>query len=331
MATPTPSTVSGPGATFSLEKVAKASTLALPGIYVCGFVVISLYEAEYGISDFTLIKVRALAAGLLFAVFSAIPALMGIRSFRILGLRSAGGTRVDVKDDSQKKYFYVLKVTEFYYQCGFVSLIFMFFFVPRVRTWIVPEAVYVSPGYFPWLILCANCVSFAIIALTFAQHQPVAKNLANKPVRCTLLVCLTFVLWVIWTIRMSDWLFFQLSAWFYLVGLSAVALGKMISVGVGFTKSDWELKALVGLSLALPWFADGMYGNIKPSFGGGSPISAKFYFQDEDPVLHSKALDAFILEETEQGYYVIKSPGKKESIFLPRSRVVSVQLGIASK
>lgn len=43
-------------------------------LYVGGFVVVSLYEGQFGITEFGLLRTRVLAAGLLLALFVVLPA-----------------------------------------------------------------------------------------------------------------------------------------------------------------------------------------------------------------------------------------------------------------
>jgi hypothetical protein len=113
---------------FSFDGIAKTGTLALPLIYVLGFMVVTIHQASFGVTEFGFGRVKILGAGLLFTVvFLVIPALVGVRSFRLLGMRTPGGTRVDLKDDSQKVYLYLIKVADSYPVAGFMSLVLGFF------------------------------------------------------------------------------------------------------------------------------------------------------------------------------------------------------------
>ena len=80
MSSPSPATVNV-REKFPFEAITKGVTYALPFVYVCGFVVLSLFEADYGIADLSLVRVKALAAGLSFAFFIGYPALVSIRAF----------------------------------------------------------------------------------------------------------------------------------------------------------------------------------------------------------------------------------------------------------
>ena len=314
-----------------LEKLAKIVTYALPVVYVCGFVVVSLYEAEFGIADFALLRIKALAAGLLFVLFVGFPSVLGMRTFQLFGFSFSRRVKIDVRPD-QETYFDIIRICDLYASSVFSALLLQLFFVHSPRNWIVDPATYQEPGHFSSLPLGVGLASFALLALFIINGPQIAKHFAVKPRRCTALACLSALVWVTWTLRMSDWLFFQLSAWCYLVSLCSWVVGRLIHKGAGLKARIWEIDVLFGFALSVTWFAASMYGNIKPAFGGGSPIAAKLYLQQDNPVLGSKIVDSYIIEETEQGYYVAKpSESDKRTIFIPRSIVTSVQLGSSSK
>src|SRR6266852_3866663 len=107
---------------LSLERVAKISTFALPAVYLCGFVVLSLYDSGFGIADLSLVRVKALAAGLLFVFFIAYPSIVGIRAFQMFGLKKPLSTKVDVGSDSNLPYFYVIRLADLYTLSFFISI-----------------------------------------------------------------------------------------------------------------------------------------------------------------------------------------------------------------
>src|SRR5215472_2121200 len=180
MATPT---VAPATRSFPFESIAKTGTLALPLIYVLGFMIVTFHQASFGVAEFGFVRVKILAAGLVFAVFVAIPGLAGIRSFRLLGMRMPGGTRVDLRDDSQKVYLYMIKVADSYPVSFFLSLVFAPFFVPHLTTWLTTVPTYEQPGR--WLDIAIAMESFCIFTLTVLPIPYIAKQIAHKPKRCT--------------------------------------------------------------------------------------------------------------------------------------------------
>ena len=213
----------------SLETVAKSITYALPLVYVCGFVILSLHEAQYGIADLSLIRVKALAAGLLFVIFLVYPSLVSIRFFELLGLKKPGSTRVQIGDESNIPYFYVIKISELYVLSVFGSMGLSVFFTHRPRTWMVDIP---TPQFGPFSLLTflAGITGFGVWLLGFlpSASKTISKHFASKPGRCVLLVSLISVLWLIWTFEMSDRLFFNLVGWFYLVCRASVGNGESV-------------------------------------------------------------------------------------------------------
>ncbi|MGA7926995.1 MAG: hypothetical protein WCA20_13520 [Candidatus Sulfotelmatobacter sp.] len=101
----------------------------------------------------------------------------------------------------------------------------------------------------------------------------------------------------------------------------------MVEKGRGLKSADWELGILFAFSLLVPWFAANLYGNIKPAFGGGSPVSAKLCLTQDNAILGGKP-DVLIIEETDHGYYVVNPTGNsKRAVFIPRSNVSTAQFG----
>ena len=312
---------------FPFEAITKGVTYTLPFVYVCGFVVLSLFEADYGIADLSLVRVKALAAGLLFAFFIGYPSLVSIRSFQLFGLKKPGTTLVNVGTDSNLGYFYVIKFSELYVSSFFASMLLLLFWAHKPRIWIMDTPTYQEPGHFSLLTLSAGIISTSVFFLGIAPSMGgiIAKRFATKPKRCAVLISLISVLWLIWNFEMSDSDFFKLVGWFYSVGLASILAAWLVEKGQGLKATDWEVRILLAFALLVPWFATSFYGNIKPAFGGGSPVSTKLYLKEENPVFRAKTLDVQILEETEQGYYVLSKPDSKITVFVPRSGVSTAQ------
>lgn len=313
---------------FSFEAIAKGTTYTLPFVYVCGFVILSLYEAEYGIADLSLVRVKPLAAGLLFAFFIGYPSIVGVRSFQLLGLKKPGGTKVEIGPRSNLRYFYIIKISELYILSVFSSLVLRVFFTQGPRVWLFDTPTYQDPGHFSLLTFSAGITSTAVFFMGImpSMHGIIAKHFAPKPIRCAVLISLISVLWAIWTFEMSDLIFFEVVGWCFLVGIASIVAAWLVEQGKGLKATDWELRIVFAFTLLVPWFATGLYGSIKPAFGGGSPVPANLYLKEENAIFRGKVLDVRILEETEQGYYVVsKTDAPKTAVFIPRSSVITAQ------
>jgi hypothetical protein len=329
----TPNTAPIPLAdSISLEKVAKISTYALPAVYLCGFVVLSLYEGGFGIADLSLVRVKALAAGLLFVFFIAFPSIVGMRAFQLLGLKKPLSTPVNVGGDSNLPYFYIIKLADLYILSFYISMMLQFLFVHHLKVWLMDTPTYQEPWHFSLLPISAGLITVGTFMLSVVQFGLTSKQFAAKPFRCALLGSLVSLLWAIWTFEMSDRLFFQLVGWCYLVGLASILAARAVEKGRGLKSADWEIRILLAFALLVPWFAASLYGNIKPAFGGGSPVSAKLYLMQDNAILGGRILDVLIVEETDHGYYVVNpTRTSKKAVFIPRSSVSTAEFGSSEK
>src|ERR1700680_2536921 len=59
-------------------------------VYLFGFVIVSIFDATYGIVDFSLFRPRVIAVGLLFSILLAFPIIVVFRAFAIFGLTMEG-------------------------------------------------------------------------------------------------------------------------------------------------------------------------------------------------------------------------------------------------
>jgi hypothetical protein len=314
--------------TFSFEAIAKGITYALPFVYLCGFVILSLFEAEFGITDLSLVRVKTLAAGLLFALFITYPALVSLRAFQLFGFKKPGSTVVNIGHDSNMPYFYVIQIMELYVMSSLIAMGLLPFWTHKPRAWITGTPAYQEPGHFSFLTFSAGVMTTVVFFLGVMPSIGglIRKHFSAKPLRCAVLISLVSLLWLIWNFEMSDRMFFELVAWCYSVGLASILAGRGIEKGEDLKSTDWELGILVAFSLLVPWFATSFYGNIKPAFGGGSPGSAKLYLKEDNAILRAKIVDVLIVEETEQGYYVVDpTKDSKAAVFVPRSSVSTAE------
>lgn len=321
----TPEAIAGRRRQLSIDSLARSVAYIMAGIYASGFLLISLYDAQFGISDFSLLKAQALAAGLCLAAMVAVPALVGIRAFGVLGLRKWGGSYVKV-EPGQEKYFNLIVIFWFYPGCVLLAGLAEIFFVGR------PEfpfhVLFFGPGRFSWIILSANLVSVLILIAPLYFVDVIAKRFAARPARCALLGGLISLSWFIWGLRTADSISFDLSIWFYLISLGGAFFGHEIEKGARLHKIEWELIILVLVPITFGWFARNIYGNIKPAFGGGRPVTAQFDLYKRMPGFNDhRTVDVRIIEETDLGYYVVSPSGTKSAVFIPRSEIEFVELG----
>jgi len=112
----------------------------------------------------------------------------------------------------------------------------------------------------------------------------------------------------------------SIAVWFICAGF--FARSEMESRAWKIQAGNWMLSIGFGL-VTVTVFAGFFYPKIKPSWGGGAPISATLYFAKDSPILPGQSVSARILEETDSGFYLIGG-SNKSATFIPRSEVAMV-------
>jgi hypothetical protein len=61
---------------------------------------------------------------------------------------------------------------------------------------------------------------------------------------------------------------------------------------------------------------------------GGAPIPVTFQFADKQPPVGTDSkMKAWIIDETDAGFYFLQSKDSKKAIFIPRNAVTAVYYG----
>lgn len=79
--------------------------------------------------------------------------------------------------------------------------------------------------------------------------------------------------------------------------------------------------------LLLLWiYISQVFSALPPRWGGGQPTPVVIFQNSPAPWSPSNPVDALLLDETDQGFYVLLAPTGK-AFFVPRSNVASVFFG----
>jgi hypothetical protein len=114
---------------------------------------------------------------------------------------------------------------------------------------------------------------------------------------------------------------FLLSIWFLFCGLGC----RGILRGGSLRKIKWELYPPLVIFLFL-FFSIAIYGDVKFQFGGGAPIPLSLYLTPEAPQLFtSTPAKVWLVEQTDAGWYVVRSVNDRKSIFIPRALVRAIE------
>ena len=277
----------------TLSKSVAAIAIA---VYVCGFLVISLHHSKYGFIGTNPLRPRILAAGAWFLFFSAIPVLVATRYRERDWIRIA------------ESLFFVWSA---------------FFGIARILFYVLFDS---SRPSFPthsnwlfWLWFAGLVLAFALYLFVRDSKTVPAYLLAVSSV-AIVLFAVAFRLQTMFTIHdFEEW---DLANWFF--GVFLVTVLELKARPPAFADKFKGLGVDLGLLfLTVFVFAHYYYPHLEASWGGGTPVSVTVYFTKESALDPNKAVTAQLIEECDEGFYII-GPEETRAIFVPRSSVALV-------
>jgi hypothetical protein len=78
---------------------------------------------------------------------------------------------------------------------------------------------------------------------------------------------------------------------------------------------------LVGL------FAGFIYPKIRPSVGGGAPTAVELQFGEKSPLGTPMRSRVWLIDENNNGFYILRAPNDKKAVYVPRGSVSAVYYG----
>ena len=171
--------------------------------------------------------------------------------------------------------------------------------------------------------------SFAFWCI-FVAHYLVQRALPilNGLHRRVILALSTYVLnltWFLIGVRLTGGQIFYVFLWLWITGLIFKIVRSMVHRSPSKLIVDlaWEIW-LVPLLALLVLFGYSIYGKVKTSWGGGLPIPVYVHFLRSTPFSDSTNAAAYLIEETDRGYYLAHTQDGERASFIPREAVGSV-------
>jgi hypothetical protein len=279
----------------AIDALAKLATTIVLLLYAVGFLITSLYYADYGFSPTNPFRARVASAGVWFGIMIVVPMFVGRFTNRKHLLM-----RMQAKPWQQWSVFALsLYITS--YSASFL-LAAAFQIGQSLRASIIPLAISVGmllfvvgpiykwlkkpslAGFLTWLTL------FGLIQVNLIRVMTLGHGFTQDGL----------VLWV------------------FVVAFSAVTDLYDFPSNVGW-HTDWY--ATVGtLLILITVFSAHVYPHIKSSWGGGQTLPITLYLNGSSPVFQNQHWQVQLIEEAESGFYVLDKHEKKAT-FVPRSAV----------
>ncbi|MGA2967221.1 MAG: hypothetical protein ABSD64_13500 [Terriglobales bacterium] len=281
-------------------------------MYGVGFVILSAYEARYGIVQFGPLRARIFLVGFVFSALSAFAV-----AAHHYGLAYYGPLQkvMENADPALRSERAVVLACGFTFTAYLMAAMFsLFLFVQDVP---IPRPRYL------WIRVAALAVGWLAFYLV---NRWMARRFTENPEKSAILAALaSFALFgaVSW---MGPEEIVGLALWFWMAamfGLAARSSQNRMLYALDF-------RVWIGIVLSISIYVTSVVGHMQQKFGGGAPVPAVVYLSKPFPLSNgATTVEVSLLDETEQGYYVLP-PGRHRALFIPRGEVVSIYFGPAT-
>jgi hypothetical protein len=295
-----------------VQVIAQLTGVLAVAIYGGGFLAMSLHHASFGISQFNLLRPKIISAGVLFFVFASLPV---IETIQIFGFPTTEVTKTatDASTISAKS------------RASWTDQLGLLLIALIGSSLILRQFLSDSPptgSFYAWS-LAAVVPSAAI--LTVVPFLFRKERRGESAVRATLFVLVA--LWMIFCIyRTRDTTFTVLIGWFLFCSYIFYQIRGALKEDRKLQKVNWVQAVTLAMGTAA-FFGVQVYPRIPSGFGGGYPTQATLQFADKSPFDGAAKSRVWFIDETELGFYVIKSKDAKKAIFLPRNAVSVIYFG----
>lgn len=268
---------------------------------------VSLHYASYGMVQFDLLRSRVLSAGILLLIFLAISSLEASRIYGLFGFCSPAGTlkQRGLFSSGSISAKQVMELESFVQALLVGSIMFTSLLGFEVR---VRYLVILPLGAFEVLVILV-----------------IRKYFEKKPKSGGILACLSIVLGFIALVDMSG-TWFAWVMWFWISGEMVVSVaGKVMNPAKIrdiklYTFTFWCLAVVSG-------FAYFIYPKINPSLGGGAPVAVELRFGDKSPLDKSMSSRVWLVDESNNGFYILRGRYDRKAVFIPRGLITAVYYG----
>jgi hypothetical protein len=294
-------------ATAILQSFSHALIVGAGLVYLFGYIIVAIYDARYGIADFSPFRAKVIAVGMVFVILILVAMLVTLRTFSLFGLTAENSALVGLAV-TPKNVAVVIIYVALALPFGCLALMWPFtFFFAKYSLWtgkgfglaVVTFVVVSVLGFFskkwfevhPFLFIFLsglNTTAFFVILFRYT-HRSV----------------FWFIVWLSFVCA------FTLQISFRMLGSERVR------------KTEWEKLLLTVAVIVFGLYANNIYPNIPHQFGDGRPLPVVLHLTKKMPVFDSDNVFALLVDETEQGYYVLY--GSDKAVFVTRGLVEEVE------
>jgi hypothetical protein len=276
-------------------------------VYLFGFIIVSVFDATYGIANFSFFRAKVIGVGLLFVVLVGIAMLVTFRMFAFFGLTPEHQGPAGIVVTPENRLFAITYVgVSIPFACAALTwpLVFVFAKYPH----------WTGKGLGLWVFLSMLVAATQVFLKKWHDTHPFLLVLLAALCAAALLIVL---------FRYTDRAIFWFTIWLSAVSAFTVNISLKIHKPEEARKVEWERSFMTVIPVVFFLYAAKVYPNIRHELGGGSPVPVVLHFTKKLPVFNSESISVFLIDETEDGYYV--THGSDKAIFIAHNLVEEVE------
>ena len=289
-----------------VESLTRVVTALLVLMYGLGFVILSAYEARYGIMQFNPLRTRIVLVGFLFIVLGALPAAALHYKMAYYGPLEPV---VENNDPSLQRLKELFLAFGFTYTAFFIAAGFSVFLLVTAPT-------KVRPLHW-WTPLLAVGTYFGVLVV----FSFIAKRFRRRPKATTAAAAIAASIFVAGLYYDSEQLA-TLTVWMFMAGVVV----RSIEFDSDRLRSALDFRNWFFAMILVAFYISSVFQLVQPKYGGGAPTPITLFLQKPVAWFNSTTISVSLIDETDQGYYVLSS-GKDKALFIPRNDVSSIYYG----
>jgi hypothetical protein len=301
-----------PSLSSSLDAIGRSTATLVIVIYAFGFVILGFHDAKYGVAQFSPFRARIVLVGFVFVMLVSLAA-----AAQHYGLAYLHFVEPIMKDAEPKRRAYreIVLPAAFIYTAGLMSTLLGFFLFHA-------NPVQTDNVHIPLWQTIASTASYILGLYVFIL---VGKTYLQKPKLATFLALVALAIVIAGIFLPSSRPLSPatyLTLILFLVGWQTTWVKRENNpIRYFLDYRNWYFVLLV-----LWLYISNVFAALPPRWGGGQPIPVQILQNTPAPWLGSNPADVLLLDETDQGLYVLLSP-KGKAYFVPRTNVASMFFG----
>jgi hypothetical protein len=298
-----------------MEMYGKSGLALLAAVYASGYVITAIHDSQYGFFQPNILRPKLIVAGVTFIVALYAPIYLADFGFDFAAAPADFLTNKRTsppKQELPKLLAFLPSAAGWLTACTYCAYWASLAFVGGDNF----DRAINATLYFGALLIIGSALQASYAAFNFANATPVLKRLGYA------IFILYACLFTATGIYVYLKCFSPLLGWFVMVATFGRRGARKSFDNNGILQVRWSYLFIFTAS-ALIFFALHLFPKLKAPLGP-APVRILAHFQKESPLASAQLIPATLLEQTDQGYYLLFN-GEKKAVFVPVAAIDEIR------